>query len=329
MPENIKLTPFGDAVAGSSGAVLALLLVYPLDSIKTRLQVQSRHLAQVQDDKHTYLNAVDAFIKILRHEGLLGFYSGLLSGMFGTVAQSFAYFYCYSLIRAEHNERSKKAEIGVVTELTIGALAGAFSQIFTLPIGVVNTRLQTAVGEEKGMGFIGTWRNIVREEGVAGLWRGFAPSMILCVNPAITYGSFERLKAAVNHRAGRPTEGRLSAVETFVVGAIAKTLATFVTYPYIMAKVKLQWKPPKTAVDKMSDADKDRLHYKNSVDVLAKVLESDGVLGLYQGMNAQIYKAVLSQAFLFVFRDHFTLWTFRFFQYLSNLRARKSVVRAA
>ena len=31
MSKQIKLTPFGDAVAGSSGAVVALLLVFPLD----------------------------------------------------------------------------------------------------------------------------------------------------------------------------------------------------------------------------------------------------------------------------------------------------------
>lgn len=59
------------------------------------------------------------------------------------------------------------------------------------------------------------------------------------------------------------------------------------SYPYIMAKVKLQWKPSKSIREKMTEADKDRLHYKNSLDVLNKVLESDGILGWYKGMNGE------------------------------------------
>ncbi|TPX34842.1 hypothetical protein SmJEL517_g02614 [Synchytrium microbalum] len=326
MSKPVKLSPFGDACAGSAGASAALMIVFPLDIIKTRLQIQSKHLAQVQDEKHTYHNALDAFVKILRHEGLLGFYSGLISGLFGTVAQNFTYFYFYSLIRGEYQKRVK-GELSTVMELVLGALAGALSQVFTLPIAVVNTRQQTAIAEEKTT-FFKTWMNIVRDEGITGLWRGMAPSLILCVNPAITYGSFERLKAAVNHRANREVGARLTSGETFIVGAIAKTLATVVTYPYIMAKVKLQWKAPKSATDKLTAAEKDRLHYKNSIDVLQKVLESDGIRGWYKGMNAQIYKAVLSQAFLFVFRDQFTLWTFMLFQYLAKLREKKVLTAA-
>ena len=32
------------------------------------------------------------------------------------------------------------------------------------------------------------------EDGVSGLWRGLKASLVLVVNPAITYGAYERLK---------------------------------------------------------------------------------------------------------------------------------------
>jgi hypothetical protein len=54
----------------------------------------------------------------------------------------------------------------------------------------------------------------------------------LTVNPAITYGVFERLKAVVLAREGR-IGGRLSVGESFWIGVGSKTLATVVTYPYI------------------------------------------------------------------------------------------------
>jgi hypothetical protein len=55
---------------------------------------------------------------------------------------------------------------------------------------------------------------------------------VLTVNPAITYGVFERVKALVLAREGR-IGGRLRVGESFWIGVASKTLATVVTYPYI------------------------------------------------------------------------------------------------
>ena len=69
-------------------------------------------------------------------------------------------------------------------------------------------------------------------------------------------------------------------------------MATIVTYPYIMAKVRLQWK----------SSSKD-LNYKGILDVMQKVYKQEGIPGLYNGMQAQIAKAVFAQAFLFMLKD--------------------------
>jgi hypothetical protein len=50
------------------------------------------------------------------------------------------------------------------------------------------------------------------------------------VNPAITYGCFERLKA---WRLAESGKGKLGVWENFWLGVASKTLATVVTYPYI------------------------------------------------------------------------------------------------
>ena len=79
-------------------------------------------------------------------------------------------------------------------ELSLGAVAGALAQLFTIPIAVVTTRQQTQPkGEKKGM--IATAREVIEsEDGVAGLWRGIKASLVLVVNPAITYGAYQRLR---------------------------------------------------------------------------------------------------------------------------------------
>jgi adenine nucleotide transporter 17 len=74
--------------------------------------------------------------------------------------------------------------------------------------------------------FLGVAREIIAEEGVTGLWLGIKPGLVLTVNPAITYGVFERLKTLL--LAGPTSSGKLSPGRAFVIGAFSKTLATIV-----------------------------------------------------------------------------------------------------
>ena len=75
-----------------------------------------------------------------------------------------------------------------------------------------------------------------------------------------------------------------------------------------MAKVKLQWRPPKS-IEKLSLKDKEKVHYQSWWDVLQKVYENEGFAGWYSGLGAQILKAVLSQAILFVSKEKLTAYT--------------------
>ncbi|KAJ3299347.1 ADP/ATP carrier protein [Borealophlyctis nickersoniae] len=308
-----KLSPLADATSGALGAVMANMAVFPLDVIKTRLQVQSKQLAALHPTQQ-YDSALDAFIKILQTEGVAGLYSGLAAGLFGTVASSFSYFYFYSTIRGAYHRRYP-GEITTAMELLLGAVAGAASQLCTLPIAVVTTRQQTAPKHEQRP-FLETMLRIRQKEGVQGLWKGLKASLVLCVNPAITYGMFERLKRIWLQRMNN-VGGRLTPGQTFIVGALSKTLATIVTYPYIMAKVRMQWAPPKS-VSELSEKDRQLVTYKSSIDVLKKVLSTDGVLGWYKGMQAQITKAVFCQAILFVCKDQIAVYTLMLFSLLSK-----------
>lgn len=58
--------------------------------------------------------------------------------------------------------------------------------------------------------------------------------------------------------------------------------------------------------------------------MLRKVYQEDGVGGLYQGMQAQINKAVLCQAFLFVMKDKLSLYTWLLLRSLSSPLSRSS-----
>ena len=80
--------------------------------------------------------------------------------------------------------------------------------------------------------FVETANEIIRDGGPTALWTGLRPGLVLTVNPAITYGVFERLKTWILQSRPRAS-GKLSLGEAFVLGMCSKTLATVVTYPYI------------------------------------------------------------------------------------------------
>jgi hypothetical protein len=195
-----EVPPWGLAIAGSTGAVIANALVYPLDIVKTRLQVQVKPkpgdaLRDPREDPH-YTGTLHAITSIMEHEGLSGLYSGMMGSLLGVASTNFAYFYWYSTVRTLYLSKVQTGGKATSTavELSLGAVAGALAQLFTIPIAVVTTRQQTQPkGEKKGM-FATAKEVIDSEDGYSGLWRGFKASLVLVVNPAITYGAYQRLR---------------------------------------------------------------------------------------------------------------------------------------
>lgn len=180
--------------------------------------------------------------------------------------------------------------------------------------------------------FIGIAKEIIDEEGPTGLWLGIKPGLVLTVNPAITYGLYERVKSMMllAHQKTGDTSGKLSPWATFTVGALSKTLATVVTYPYIMAKVRIQARSADVEDAVVHQTPKPQpyhFHHEKSkhvgaLDILARVWRKEGFVGWYQGMNAQITKAVISQALLFLSKEQFEQWTLALILLLYRIRRR-------
>src|SRR5277367_357329 len=247
------------------------------------MQVQSN---AKKGDLTYYNSPLDAVRKIVHTEGLLGLFTGIFGGLVGVASTNFAYFYWYTFVRDAYKRRNNiDGPLSTVMQLALGAIAGALAQIFTIPASVCTTRQQTQLGEDK-KGLFATAKEVIAEDGITGLWRGLKPSLVLVVNPAITYGLFERFKEMMY-----PGVNRLSPGQSFFVGAASKTVATVVTYPYIMAKVRMQFKPStggkKTTdveggvvVDANEGSEFDR--HDGAVTILRKVYAKYGLIGWCQ-----------------------------------------------
>jgi len=308
--------PWGLAIAGSTGALFANALVYPLDIVKTRLQVQvkNHHLESTVDPNSShprhYHGTLHAFMSIVQDDGFSGLYQGMAGSLIGVASTNFAYFYWYSIVRGLYLSKvSKGKHPGTAAELSLGALAGALAQLFTIPIAVVTTRQQTqAKGDKKGI--LETAKEVINgEDGISGLWRGLKASLVLVVNPAITYGAYERLREVMY-----PEKAKLAAHEAFLLGALSKSLATIATQPLIVAKVGLQSRPPPP---------RNGRPFKSFIEVMRYIIEHEGILGLYKGVAPQILKGLLVQGILMMTKERVELMFILLFRYMRRLREEK------
>lgn len=138
---------------------------------------------------------MDAIRKVIAHEGVSGLYAGIAGSLLGVASTNFAYFYWYTVVRSLYMaRRTLQTPPGTAAELSLGAVAGALAQLFTIPVAVVTTRQQTMSKHER-KGMIATGMDVIHgEDGWTGLWRGLRASLVLVINPSITYGAYQRLR---------------------------------------------------------------------------------------------------------------------------------------
>jgi len=159
------------------------------------------------------------------------------------------YYFVYERMRADWRAYTRAKQLSVLGDLSIGFMAAAITQLFTLPLSVIKTVQQTertAEGTTVKVSFSETAGKVYEQDGVGGFWRGLSTAIYLCVDPSITFLAFDRLErfwlgtlqvAAVT---GGQKPARLSSFQVFVLGAVSKIIATVITYPLTMAKVRLQ-----------------------------------------------------------------------------------------
>lgn len=177
-------------------------------SVKTRLQVQIKKASKSEPsdaeettnpaEEQPYNGTWDAITRIVKEDGPLGLYAGMVGSLIGVASTNFAYFYWYSIVRTLYlKSQTIPKPPGTVVELSLGAIAGALAQLFTIPVSVVTTRQQTQAKSER-KGLFATAKEVIdSEDGWTGLWRGLKASLVLVVNPSITYGAYQRLRVVL------------------------------------------------------------------------------------------------------------------------------------
>ncbi|XP_004575887.1 peroxisomal membrane protein PMP34 [Maylandia zebra] len=288
------------AVSGAVGSVTAMTVFFPLDTARLRLQVDENRKAK---------STPAILAEIVKEEGLLAPYRGWFPVICSLCCSNFVYFYCFHCLKASWLKGKQSAPS---TDLIIGIAAGVVNVLVTTPLWVVNTRLKLQgskfhnedIHPTNYSGILDAFVQIIRDEGIAALWNGTFPSLLLVLNPAIQFMIYEGLKRQL--RRGIPKE--LSSLEVFVIGAIAKAIATTVTYPLQTIQSILrfgQYNNTSTEKSKLLSS------LRTIKCLLVNRVRKYGMLGLFKGLEAKLLQTVLTAALMFLLYEKIASCTFR------------------
>uniref|UniRef100_A0A8C2C3B5 Solute carrier family 25 member 17 n=1 Tax=Cyprinus carpio TaxID=7962 RepID=A0A8C2C3B5_CYPCA len=287
------------AVAGAMGSVTAMTVFFPLDTARLRLQV---------DDKRKTKSTPAILSEIIKEEGLLAPYRGWFPVICSLCCSNFVYFYYFHTLKATwlRGQRSTPGR-----DLIIGIAAGVVNVLVTTPLWVVNTRLKLQGARFRNedirpthyKGITDAFVQIMQQEGVGALWNGTFPSLLLVLNPAVQFMIYEGLKRQLM----RGVHRELSSVEVFLIGAIAKAIATTMTYPLQTVQSVLRFG------QHGQPADQSRLlnSLRSVMYLLTNRVRKWGMLGLFKGLEAKLLQTVLTAALMFLLYEKIASTTFR------------------
>ncbi|KAJ0558528.1 putative mitochondrial carrier domain protein [Helianthus annuus] len=308
-----------NGLAGAGGGIIAQLITYPLQTVNTRQQTD-------RDPKKQKKKAgtVEQMYQVVQQEGWSRLYGGLTPSLVGTACSQGVYYYFYQIFRSKaeaaalkhKKEGSGDGSVGMLSSLMVAAMSGCVNVLLTNPIWVVVTRMQThtkkspsdevpsIVKEHAIVGGVepppyatsNAVQEVFNEAGILGFWKGVFPTLIMVSNPSIQFMLYETLlKKLKQRRASKNSNKGVTALEVFLLGALAKLGATVVTYPLLVVKSRLQAKQA-VGVDKSH-------HYKGTLDAILKMIHYEGLHGFYKGMSTKIVQSVLAAAVLFMVKE--------------------------
>lgn len=346
------LPAVGHALAGSFATAGAKALLYPLDLVITRLQVQRQLRGKgeaesaARDADAEYANLVDAARKIYKSEGgLKAFYTACLPDLGKGIADSFLFFLGYTFIRQWELRKAGSSRLSVTKELGVGVAAGALAKAFTTPIQNIVTRQQTAalvaardptstttVGESDKLSAKDIALQIRSEQGLKGFWNGYSASIVLTLNPALTFAVDNALKRLLPKRSRENPSPHV----IFLIAAVSKAIATTLTYPAMLAKSRAQTAGPKapgneeeekagesidgepevlsksefTSTPRRRQARRQILkliglfqHQYALLLSIRKIYREEGLSGMYSGLEAEVLKGFLQHGLTMMFKE--------------------------
>lgn len=272
-------TAAGNLAAGATAGMAVEAALYPIDTIKTRLQLAA---------------SGGGLRALLASGGGRALYAGVWGNLAGVAPASAIFMGVYEptkkLVSRKAREAAQKTGDGrdvdrfeFLGPLVAGAAAGLASSAVRVPTEVVKQRLQA--GQFGGRSAVAAVRGILAREGLRGMFAGYG-SFLLRDLPfdAIEFVAYEQLKSAYERTlrlrpagpGGGPRRETANAAEVSAIGAAAGALTGVVTTPLDVLKTRLMTQG--TVGGK----------YSGVVDCARQIARDEGAGALFRGWEPRV-----------------------------------------
>ncbi|KAI8368413.1 putative mitochondrial inner membrane transporter ymc3 [Choanephora cucurbitarum] len=268
--------------AGMASGITKLVVGHPFDTVKIRMQTTSR-----SDGR--FKGPLDCFLKTIRNEGIRGIYKGATPPLVGWM------FMDSLMLGTLHNARMLQQSWNGDRPLSLfqhglAGLAGGLTVSFVAtPVEQIKARLQVQYDAKTKVysGPIDCIRQLVRNNGVFGLWQGLLPTMLFRSWFFLFWSSYEVFSRELRKR--KLSDGTVS----FVAGGLSATIFWIGAFPTDVVKNRYMTQP-----------DVHPKKFPTPTAIARYVYQTEGMVGFYRGFLPSFLRAFPTNAsavFMFEF----------------------------
>ncbi|KAI1004295.1 ADP/ATP translocase [Podosphaera aphanis] len=281
-----------DFMMGGVSAAVSKTAAAPIERVKLLIQNQEEMLKSGRLDRK-YEGITDCFKRVTANEGVASLWRGNTANViryFPTQALNFAFRDTYKSMFNFKKDRDGYAK-WMAGNLASGGAAGATSLLFVYSLDYARTRLANdnksakSGGERQFNGLVDVYKKTLASDGIAGLYRGFMPSVLgIVVYRGLYFGMYDSIKPVL---LVGPLEGNFLA--SFALGWTVTTGAGIASYPL------------DTIRRRMMMTSGEAVKYKSSLDAGRQIVAKEGVKSLFKGAGANILRGVAGAGVLSIY----------------------------
>ncbi|KAJ7513988.1 hypothetical protein O6H91_23G021900 [Diphasiastrum complanatum] len=255
-------------LAGSMAGIVEHVAMFPVDTLKTRVQMLSGPCGSVH-------SLSKAFYSVMKTEGPSGLYRGLGAMILGAGPSHAAYFAVYEVCKEKFG--GNKPGHHPFAHMAAGACATVASDAVLTPMDVVKQRLQLSKSPYRGV-----WdcvRRMLRDDGLRGFYVSYKTTVLMNVPfVGVHFATYEAAKKVLSEFfPDQASEERL--ITHMLAGGTAGALASAVTTPLDVVKTRLQCQGVCGA---------ERFHSNSIREVVGRIIAHEGPGALFRGLKPRV-----------------------------------------
>lgn len=226
LPPNFSLLQ--NMAAGAFAGIAEHTVMYPIDAIKTRMQVLQPH------GTITHNSVVRNIFQVARTEGVFSLWRGMSSVIVGAGPAHAVYFATYEAVKHAMGGN----QVGVhhpLAAATSGAAATIASDAFMNPFDVIKQRMQMQESRKMYRSMVDCAKYVYRNEGIGAFYISYPTTLSMTVPfTALQFLAYESISTAMN------PQKAYDPVTHCLAGAVAGGFAAGLTTPMDVIKTILQ-----------------------------------------------------------------------------------------